>query len=50
MDPRPDEEEFPCTSQNYFEEADAVVHCLNTMTNADGLQLIFDGDLRAYEL
>jgi hypothetical protein len=36
--------------RTYFEEVDAVVHCLNTMTNADGLQLIFDGDLRAYRI
>jgi hypothetical protein len=41
---------FLASPRTYFEEADAVVHCLNTMTNADGLQLIFDGDLRAYRI
>jgi len=41
---------FLASPTTYFEEVDAVVHCLNTMTNADGLQLIFDGDLRAYRI
>jgi len=36
--------------RTYFEEVDAVVHCLNTMTNADGLQRIVDRDKLAAAL
>jgi hypothetical protein len=44
------EESHLVSPRTYFEEVYAVVHCLSTMTNADGLQLISDGDLRAYRI
>lgn len=43
-------ESYLVSPGTYFEEAYAVVQCLNTLTDADGLQLIFDGDLRAYKI
>ena len=43
-------ESYLVSPRTYFEEAYAVIHCLNTLTDADGLQLIFDGDLRAYRI